>query len=168
MPGPDPENGNVKAESRAPKARSRAAGRERPLSPVVAVGAVIVQNDRAVIVRRRHAPGRGEWTLPGGRVEWGEALVEAVRREMREETGLDVVVGPVVELFERIERSADGGVTVHFVVVDYICAASAGTLHAGDDAEVAVWVGVDELAAYRVGPHAADVIRRALALEWPR
>ena len=166
MPAADAENGNVKAESRSPRARSRALGRQRPPSPIIAVGAVIVQNERAVIVRRRHAPGRGEWTLPGGRVEWGEGLVEAVHREMREETGLDVVVGPVVELFERIERSADRAVTVHFVIVDYVCAPSAGTLHAGDDADAAVWVGVEELAAYRVRPHAADVIHRALALEW--
>ena len=136
------------------------------LSPVLAVGAVIVQEGRIVLVRRAHAPGRGDWTLPGGRVEFGESLVDAVRREMREETSLEVIVGPMIELFDRIERADEGHVASHLVIVDYVCAPRAGILLAGDDAEAAVWVGVDELAGYQVRPHAAEVIRRALALEW--
>lgn len=139
---------------------------ELRLSPVLAIGAVIVKDRRAVIVRRAHAPGKGDWTLPGGRVEFGESLVDAVHREMREETGLDVVVGPVIEIFDHVDRADDGQATFHLVIVDYVCVPRAGTLQAGDDAEAAVWVGVDELAGYRVRPHAADVIRRAVALEW--
>jgi mutator protein MutT len=137
--------------------------REYPESPVIGVGAVIVKDGKVLIVKRAHEPRKGEWSLPGGRVELGETLVEATRREIKEETGLDVEVGALVELFDRVHRDAER-VRYHFVIADYLCTCSGGTLCAGDDAEDAVWVAPEELEAYAVNAHAAAVIRKGLAM----
>ena len=134
---------------------------EFPESPVVGVGGVVVKDRKALIVKRAHEPRKGEWSIPGGRVELGESLVDAARREIKEETGLDVDVGPIIEVFDRIHR-ADGRVRYHFVIVDYLCTCRGGVLCAGDDAEDAAWVSGDELEAYGVNEHAARVIRLAL------
>jgi 8-oxo-dGTP diphosphatase len=139
-------------------------GREYPEAPVVAVGAVVVQDGRALLVRRAHGPRQGEWSLPGGRVELGETLVEAVRREIREDTGLDVTVGAIVDVFDRIDRTGDG-VQYHFVIVDFRCTCVGGTLCAGDDADAVAWVTADQLDAYGVHAHAAAVVRTALTTD---
>ena len=128
------------------------------------VGAVILDGDRVLLVKRGHAPLKGEWSLPGGMVELGETLEAALVREVLEETGLDVAVGPLVEVFDRVERAPDGGVAYHFVIVDYACFVRAGEVHHGTDAEDARWVPVAELAAYRVTEKATTVIGRALEL----
>ena len=138
--------------------------REYPQHPVVGVGAVVVHGGKAVIVKRAHAPRKGEWSLPGGHVELGETLVDAVRREVKEETGLDVAVGALIETFDRIHRSADGGVQYHFVIIDFLCTSIGGRLQAGDDAEDVAWVGGDELEKYGVNDFASAVIRKGLNL----
>jgi len=136
---------------------------EFPDRPVVGVGGVVVADGKALIVKRAHAPRKGEWSLPGGRVELGETLVDATRREIREETGLDVDVGPIVEVFDRIHRDNDR-VRYHFVIVDFLCTCIGGTLCAGDDAEDVAWVTDGDLDAYGVNPHASAVIKKALLL----
>jgi 8-oxo-dGTP diphosphatase len=137
--------------------------REFPDRPVVGVGGVVVENGRALIVKRAHEPRKGEWSLPGGLVELGETLIEAARREIKEETGLDVEVGEVIEVFDRVHR-LDGRIQYHFVIVDYLCRPIGGTLQAGDDAEGVAWVTADEIAAFGVNDIAARVIRRGLDL----
>jgi 8-oxo-dGTP diphosphatase len=136
---------------------------EFPAAPVVGVGGVVVRDGRALIVRRGHEPRKGEWSLPGGRVELGESLEDATRREIREETGLDVDVGPLVEAFDRVHR-LDGRIRYHFVILDYLCVPLAGEARAGDDAEEVAWVTAEELDGYGVNAHAAAVIRRGLAM----
>jgi mutator protein MutT len=133
-----------------------------PVRPVVGVGAVIVRDGRALVVRRGHEPRKGEWSLPGGTVELGETLEDAVRREMKEETGLDIEVGAIIEVFDRIHRDADGRIRYHFVIVDYVCTAPGGEPIAGSDAEAVAWIAVDEIERYGINPHAARVIRRGL------
>jgi mutator protein MutT len=123
---------------------------------------VIVNDGRAVIVKRANEPYQGQWSIPGGRVALGETLAEAVRREMREETGLEVRVGPLLEVFEHTEQDADR-VRHHFVILDYLCTCVGGTLCAGDDAEDAAWVTAEELPRYGVAGSAAAVIRKGLA-----
>jgi ADP-ribose pyrophosphatase YjhB (NUDIX family) len=139
-----------------------------PVAPVVGVGAVIVRDGRALVIRRAHEPRKGEWSLPGGRVELGETLVEALRREMKEETGLDIEVGPTLEVFDRVHRDTQGRVRYHFVIVDYVCAPAGGVEQAGDDAAALAWVTADEIASYGINRHAADLIRKGLALQWRR
>ena len=134
-----------------------------PSHPVVGVGAVVVHDGKALIVRRAHDPRKGEWSLPGGRVELGESLIEATRREMLEETGLDVAVGEMIEVFDRIHRHDDGRVRYHFVIVDFLCTVVGGALCAGDDAEAVAWVTADEAAACGVNEHALRVLRAGLA-----
>jgi mutator protein MutT len=132
--------------------------------PRVGVGAVIIDGDRVLLVKRGHAPLKGEWSLPGGAVELGETLEEAVVREVLEETGLQVAVGPLVEIFERIEKSPDGDVVYHFVIVDYACAAVSGSVQHASDADDARWVHISDLPAFRITQKANDVIHRALEL----
>ena len=129
---------------------------------MVGVGAVIVREGRALIVRRGHEPRKGEWSLPGGTLELGESLEDAVRREMKEETGLDVEVGPIIEVFDRIHRDADGRIRYHFVIVDYVCTAPAGEAVAGSDAEAVAWITADEIDTYGINARAARVIKRGL------
>jgi ADP-ribose pyrophosphatase YjhB (NUDIX family) len=136
--------------------------REYPSGPVVGVGGVVVRGQRALIIRRAHEPRRGEWSIPGGTVELGERLTDAVRRELREETGLEVEVGRILELFDRIHLDDEGRVRYHFVIVDFLCQAPAGEATAGTDAAEVAWATADELEAYGVNAHAAAVIRKGL------
>jgi 8-oxo-dGTP diphosphatase len=136
--------------------------REYPAHPVVGVGAVIVREGKALIVKRAHEPRKGEWSLPGGHLELGESLEDAVRREIREETGLEVEVGPVIETFDRVHRDAEGGIRYHFVIVDYVCWVLGGEPVAGSDAEDVAWVAEGEIDRYGVNGHAAEVIRKGL------
>ena len=139
--------------------------RQYPARPIVGVGAVILDGLRVLLVRRAHEPLKGEWSLPGGAVELGETLEAALAREVIEETGLDVVVGPVVEVVDRVQRAADGRVEYHFVIVDYLCTVRAGVAAHGSDASDVRWVSVSELAAHRVSDKAIEVILKAVGLQ---
>ena len=144
---------------------ARADTRQYPERPIVGVGAVIVEDGKVVIVKRRYEPLAGRWSLPGGALELGETLETAVAREMREETGLDVEVGPVIEVFDRIILDAERRVRYHFVLVDYLCWPVGGELQAASDVDHAILVHPAFLDAYDLTPKAQAVIDRALELE---
>jgi 8-oxo-dGTP diphosphatase len=140
--------------------------RRHPERPIVAVGAVILDGDRVLLVRRGQEPLKGEWSLPGGAVETGEALDAALAREVREETCLDVVVGPVVEVLDSIRRDAEGRAEYHYIIIDYACRVrdgSSSVAACGSDAADADWVAIADLERYRVTPTAIAVIRKAHA-----
>jgi 8-oxo-dGTP diphosphatase len=138
--------------------------REYPERPIVGVGGVIIDRGQVVLIRRRFEPLAGEWSLPGGTVELGETLEAGVAREMMEETGLEVSVGPVVEVFDRIMFDAEHRVRYHFVLVDYLCSPVGGTLQSGSDVDAARLAGPDEIDHYGLTAKALEVIRRGFAM----
>ena len=136
--------------------------REYPAHPVVGVGAVVVRDGKALIVKRAHEPRKGEWSLPGGLLELGESLQDAVRREIREETSLDITVGPIIETFDRVHRDEAGKIRYHFVIVDFVCWPNGGEAVPGSDAEGVAWVTAGEIDDYAVNAHAKAVIVKGL------
>lgn len=135
--------------------------REFPARPIVGVGAVVFDRDRVLLVRRAKEPLKGEWSLPGGAVDVGETLRDAVVREVREETGLEVAPGPIVEVLDRIRVDADGRARFHYVLIDFLCRPTGGTLCCASDADDAAWVEMSALEAYRVADSAMSVVRKA-------
>ena len=138
--------------------------REYPERPIVGVGGVIIDRGQVVLIRRRFEPLAGQWSLPGGTLELGETLEEGVAREMVEETGLEVAVGPVVEVFDRIMFDAERRIRYHFVLVDYLCRPVGGTLQSGSDVDAARLAGPDEIDQYGLTEKALGVVRRGFAL----
>ena len=137
--------------------------REYPANPLIGVGAVIVQENRVLLIRRGQPPLLGEWSLPGGVLECGESLREAAIREAREETGLVVEVGEMLGVYERVIRSEDARVRYHYVLIDYLCRPVAGELKAGSDAAEAGWFSREELPALKLAHDANDVVLKGLA-----
>jgi mutator protein MutT len=144
---------------------SQPSRREYPDRPIVGVGAVIINasGDSVVLVRRGAPPLEGEWSLPGGVVELGETLRRAAEREVREETGLVVAAGELLEVFDRIIPGPPGRVRYHYVLLDFLCRAQGGELQAGGDAADVVWANRNELAKYNLEKPALDVIAKAFA-----
>lgn len=137
-------------------------GREYPETPLVGVGAVIVEGSRVLVIRRGQAPLLGEWSLPGGVLECGETLEGAVVREAREETGLTVEIGEMLGVFERIIRSEDGRVRYHYVLIDFLCRPVGGTLRADTDAAEAAWFRREELPALKLAADTLKVLEKGL------
>ena len=135
--------------------------RRYPARPVLGVGALLIDRDSILLIERGNAPLKGEWSLPGGGVETGETLEEAVRRETLEETGL--VLGRVrqFEIFERIIRDSEGRPEYHYVLVDFLGDIASGELCAGSDVSACRWVPERDLARYRLTEGTLAVIERA-------
>lgn len=134
-----------------------------PDRPVVGVGAVVLDGDRVLLVKRGNAPLKGQWSVPGGAVEAGETLEAAVAREVLEETGVAIEVGPIVEVLDRISRDADGRVEHHFVLIDFVARPAGGLLQGGSDADDAAWVALADLPGYAVAAVTVSVIQKAAA-----
>jgi mutator protein MutT len=143
---------------------STATSRLYPTRPIVGVGAVIVHHGEVLIVRRANPPLQGQWSIPGGALDLGEKLRDGVAREVREETGLDVEVGPVLDVFDSIFPDDQGRTQYHYVLIDYLCRLRSGTLAAATDAAEARWARPDELSALGMKPVTIEVIHKALAL----
>ncbi|HEX8950313.1 MAG TPA: NUDIX hydrolase [Polyangia bacterium] len=138
--------------------------RRHPDAPVVAVGVLLLDGDRVLLVQRARPPQAGRWTVPGGGVEVGETLEEAALRELAEETGLGCTLGPVVEVLDRVVRDEAGRVEYHYVILDFVGSAPTGTLRAASDSADARWVPIAELDAWQTTDGLAPVIRRAQAM----
>ena len=136
--------------------------REYPDSPLVGVGAVIVDQNRVLLIRRGTPPLLGEWSLPGGVLECGETLRDAVVREAHEETGLTVETGEMLGVYERVIRDDARRVRYHYVLIDFLCRAVGGDLKAGSDAADVRWFTREELPALNLAFDAEDVVRKGL------
>jgi ADP-ribose pyrophosphatase YjhB (NUDIX family) len=159
LPGPPP-----------PDAPAPASTRHYPSRPIAGVGAVIVMDDdRVVLVKRSREPLAGQWSLPGGTLELGETLEAGTAREVLEETGLVVDVGPVVEVFDRILVDDENRVRYHFALIDYLCRPRGGTLAAASDVTDVLAADSRDLDRYLIADKARDVIARAMmmATSWP-
>jgi 8-oxo-dGTP diphosphatase len=128
----------------------------------VGVGAVVVHQGRVLLIQRGKEPLRGRWVVPGGTVELGETLEEAIVREVLEETGVRVKPRDIMTVFDRIQRSA-GQVEYHYVIVDYRCDYVSGELRAASDALDAAWAAEDELERFDLPPLALELVRQAFS-----
>lgn len=137
--------------------------RRYPTRPFLGVGALIFEGGRILIVERGKEPLKGYWSLPGGIVEAGEKLEESVRREVLEETGLEIETLSIFEIFERIIPDDRGKPEYHYVLIDYLCRVLGGSLQAASDVSRVAWVVEQELRSYRLTEGTLAVIERAFA-----
>jgi 8-oxo-dGTP diphosphatase len=146
--------------------------REYPDLPMVGVGGVVIQDGRALLIRRGTEPLKGEWSIPGGMLEVGETLVAGVERELLEETGLTVRVIELIEIFERISHAKIPDVNAqpnprpqyHFVIVDYLCEIVSGAAIAGSDVTDLAFATEDELSQFNLTPTATRIFKKAFAM----
>jgi mutator protein MutT len=133
--------------------------REYPDAPLVGVGAIIIEQDRVMLVKRAHPPLAGEWSIPGGALEIGETLRQAAAREALEETGIVVEVGELLGVYDRILRDADGRVRYHYVLIDFLCRRIAGEPQSAGDAAEARWFTRGEVSRLPLAEDTAEVIK---------
>ena len=133
--------------------------REYPESPLVGVGAIIIQDGRVLLVKRGHPPLAGEWSIPGGVLELGETLRAAAVREAREETCLTVEPTEVLGVFDRVLHDDTGRILYHFVLIDFLCRPLAGQAQAADDADEVRWFTLAETAELELAEDTAEVVR---------
>ena len=136
--------------------------REYPDTPLVGVGAIIIEAGQVLLVKRGHPPLLGDWSIPGGVLEIGETVREAAVREAREETGLIVAPEELLGVFDRVLRDPDGRIRYHYVLVDFLCRRVGGELKAGGDADEVRWFAPEEISKLPLAEDTAEVIRLGL------
>ena len=135
--------------------------RRYPKHPLPGVGAIIIRRNSILLVQRGRNPLKGYWSLPGGLIETGEKIEDALRREVLEETGLVVRPKRLFEIFERIMPDQKGRAEYHYILHDYLCIVKGGELKAGDDAGKVAWVKRTELKDLQLTEGTLQVIERA-------
>lgn len=132
-----------------------------PEQPIVGVGAIVLRGEEVLLVRRGKEPGLGEWSLPGGAVEVGETLEEAVRRELQEETGIEVEILGVSAVLERIFSDAKGKISYHYVLVDFLCRHQSGKPEPNSDILELCFTPLPSLERFQLPSQAREIILRA-------
>jgi 8-oxo-dGTP diphosphatase len=122
--------------------------RQYPKKPVVGVGAVILDGDKILLEKRKNEPSKGKWSVPGGLVELGEDVEQAVIREVKEETGLEVYEPRLVDVVNYVSLGEKGGVLYHYVILDYLVTVKSGNPTAASDADALKWVPFNEVEEY--------------------
>jgi len=141
--------------------------RSYPDRPVVGVGVVVWRQDRFLLVRRGKPPNAGQWSLPGGAQHLGETVAEAGRREILEETGLEVEVTALVDVVDGIGRDGEGRVEYHYTLVDLVAESPRGEPVAGDDADAVGWFSLADLADLGLWSETERIIRASAAIREP-
>ena len=131
-----------------------------PDHPVVGVGAIIVSEGKILLEKRKNEPSRGKWSIPGGLVELGESVEQAVIREVKEETGLDVEAPRLIDVVDNISSDAKGKVKYHYVIVDYLVNIRGGLPKAASDADELKWVPLSEVEEYDLTKSFRDFFQR--------
>jgi 8-oxo-dGTP diphosphatase len=149
--------------------------REYPDRPVVGVGGVVIEDGRALLIRRGSEPLLGQWSIPGGTLELGESLQQGVARELLEETGIEVRVLDLIEVFDRIDLGRAGASNdasarprFHYVIVDYLCERISGQACAASDVTDVAYAAENELERFELTPTATRILRRAFAMDRER
>ena len=124
--------------------------RQYPKKPVVGVGAIILNGERILLEKRKNSPGKGKWSVPGGLVDLGETAEQAVIREVKEETGLEVYNPRLVDLVSYISLGEKGAVVYHYVIIDYLVTSKGGKPKAASDADDLKWVPFYEVEQYEL------------------
>lgn len=137
--------------------------REFPEVPLIGVGAIIVEGERVVLVKRAHPPLQAQWSIPGGVLEIGELVREAAVREAREETGLTVEPLQLLGVYDRVLRDSKQRVQYHYVLIDFLCQRVAGDLAAASDAAEVRWFTQEELPELNLAEDTVDVIQKGFA-----
>lgn len=135
--------------------------RQYPDQPIVGVAGIVFQGEEVVLIRRGQEPGRGEWSLPGGAVEVGETLEAALRREVWEETGLQVDILGLTAVVNRIVKDQAGTVTYHYILLDFLCQVGAGQPRSGSDSAAVILIPYSQLATLGLARQTAAVIQQA-------
>jgi 8-oxo-dGTP diphosphatase len=123
-------------------------GRLYPSNPIVGVGVIILRDNSILLVKRAQEPGKGRWSIPGGLVKIGETVREAVLREAKEETNLNLTLGEVADIFDYIQRDDKGTIKYHYVIIDFYVSEFTGDAKAGSDALDIKWVNINEVYNY--------------------
>jgi len=134
-----------------------------PERPFVGVGALVFRGEKVLLVRRGKPPREGQWSIPGGIQRTGETVAEAARREVREETGLEIEIGDVIAVIDSITRDEGGKIKYHYTLVDLLAEWRAGEAVAGDDAAAVAWAEPNRLESFELWHETARVIQLAAA-----
>jgi 8-oxo-dGTP diphosphatase len=134
--------------------------RQYPKKPVVGVGAIILDGDRILLEKRKNEPSKGKWSVPGGLVELGESVEQAVIREVKEETGLEVYEPRLVDVVNYVSLGEKGAVMYHYVIVDYLVTVKSGKAKAASDAAALKWVPFNEVEEYDLTESFRQFFRR--------
>ncbi|RJR35189.1 MAG: NUDIX domain-containing protein [Desulfobacteraceae bacterium] len=136
----------------------KAVRREYPESPIIGVGGIVLLDDRVLIAKRAREPGKGTWTLPGGMVELGESLEEALRREIMEELSLSIRIRGLVKLVDKIVRDKEDRIRYHYVIADYLVYPLSGKVQPGSDISDAKYVPLKDVHAMGLNPEVVETI----------
>ncbi len=138
-------------------------GRWYPSHPFIGVGALIVKDGRYLLIKRGKEPGKGKWSIPGGKVELGETLAEAIKREVLEECGIQIEIEKIFNIMDRILKDKDGKIKYHFVLIDYKAQYISGKARAYSDADDMKWVTAAEMSELDMNPETREIILSEIA-----